>query len=59
MVIIAADVPCDDVFTFTDLVLTDSFMKDNIEYTLEIVGFIQNAQPNTTLTPIKVSYIPE
>jgi hypothetical protein len=46
----AADVACDDRFSFSDLVLTDTFTKDNIEYTLEIVGFVQDGSTD----PIKV-----
>jgi hypothetical protein len=44
-------VPCDDRFSFSDLILTDTFTKDNIEYTLQIVGFVQD--DSTDLTPIK------
>jgi hypothetical protein len=50
-VIQRTDVPCDDRFSFSDLVLNDTFTKDNIEYTLQIVGFV--AANSTTLTPLK------
>ncbi|ELR13611.1 uncharacterized protein ACA1_037830 [Acanthamoeba castellanii str. Neff] len=50
-VIQKTSVPCDDRFSFSDLVLTDTFTKDNIEYTLQIVGFVQD--DSTDLTPIK------
>jgi hypothetical protein len=48
-VIQKTDVACDDRFSFSDLVLTDTFTKDNIEYTLEIVGFVQDGSTD----PIK------
>lgn len=45
-----ANVPCDDQFAFSELTISDNFTRDNVEYTLEIVGFVQNS--TVSLKPI-------